>query len=354
MDQSPAAASAASVIKLRKVGAYQRIRVLAWAGDLLYACRGYDIVRWHAGAQSWESVAHFQASWWRNLTSRSRLTYRLVRDGFHALAVLDDGTLVGAVPGAIVTCRPGTNRFQVTHRIARGTRPLHITRAPSGRIYWGEYFDNLERAEVHIYSSDDRGEHWQVAYTFPRGNIRHIHNIVYDRWGDCLWIMTGDEGGECKILRASCDLRTIDTVLEGNQQCRAVAAIPGPDGVCLSTDTPYEKNHIYRLSLGGNLHRLGDLDSSSIYGCRVGDALFFSTLVEPSAANPSREIQIVGAREGATWHALLRWTKDDFPMRYFQYGNAFLPDGDNATKYLAVTTIAVSGDDLTTTLWQVE
>jgi hypothetical protein len=41
-------------------------------------------------------------------------------------------------------------------------------------------------------------------------------------------------------------------------------------------------------------------------------------------------------------------------MRYFQYGNAFLPDGENSTPYLAASTIAVETDDQVTTLWEVE
>jgi hypothetical protein len=41
-------------------------------------------------------------------------------------------------------------------------------------------------------------------------------------------------------------------------------------------------------------------------------------------------------------------------MHYFQYGNAFLPDGTNSTNNLAATTIAVEADDLVTTLWEVE
>jgi hypothetical protein len=41
-------------------------------------------------------------------------------------------------------------------------------------------------------------------------------------------------------------------------------------------------------------------------------------------------------------------------MRYFQYGNAILPDGENASRLLAVTSVAVATDDLTTTLWEVE
>jgi hypothetical protein len=363
MTETPVAVAAPSTLKLLRAAAWRGIRVLAWQGDILYGCRGYQIVRLHVTRQTgenevWETVAHFHPVWWRNLTSRTTLSYRLVRDGFHALAVLDDHAMVGAVPGAVVTRVPESDEFQVTHRVQRGTRPLHVTAVPSGSIYWGEYFDNRERAEVHIYASTDRGHSWQVAYTFSAGSIRHVHNIVYDRWGDCLWILTGDEGAECKVLRASCDLRSVEEVLAGNQQARAVAAIPAQTGLYLSTDTPLEKNHIYRLARridgAGKVELIDDLASSSVYGCRVGEAMFFSTMIEPSAVNAGREVHLAGSREGMNWRVLARWKKDRLPMRYFQYGNAFLPDGENATRYLAATTIAVERDDLVTTLWEVE
>jgi hypothetical protein len=332
------------------------MRALAWDRDCLYACRGYQILRMGVGGSecAWEPVASFRQAWWRELSSRTALSYRLARDGFHALAVLDDSTMVGAVPGAIVTRPPGSDEFRVTHRVLRGTRPLHITLTPSRRVYWGEYFDNREREEVHIYASDDRGQNWQVAHTFPAGSVRHVHNIVYDRWGDCLWILTGDEGAECKVLRASCDLRSVDVVLAGNQQARAVAAIPTQDALYLATDTPYEQNHIYRLDRSARLERVGDLNSSSIYGCQAGGALFFSTMVEPSAVNNDGEVHLAVSGDGSSWQTLLRWKKDRFPMRYFQYGNALLPDGENTSRVLAVTTIAVESDDLTTTLWEIE
>ncbi len=344
---------------MRRVGAWPGIRALAWRGNALYGCRGYEIVRLAAHFPVdqngvWEGVAHFRPAWWRNLTSRNVLSYRLVRDGFHALAVLDDQTMVGAVPGAIVTHSADSRDFEVTHRVQRGTRPLHITAVPSGELYWGEYFDNRERAEVHIYGSHDRGRTWAIVYTFPAGSIRHVHNIVYDGFGDSLWILTGDNGEECQVLRASCDLRSVDLVLGGNQQARAVAAFPMPDGLYLSTDTPSEQNHVYRLNRAGDVERVCKLTSSSIYGCGVSAAMFFSTMVEPSAVNTGREVQIVGSRDGAQWQALAEWRKDNLPMRYFQYGNAFLPDGENTTRYLAATTIAVEQDDLVTTVWEVE
>ncbi len=104
------------------------------------------------------------------------------------------------------------------------------------------------------------------------------------------------------------------------------------DGLYLSTDTPSEKNHIYRLSREGKIDQIGDLASSSIYGCRVGEAMFFSTMVEPSAVNPSQDVHLVGSANGSCWQMLARWKKDNLPMRYFQYGNAFLPDGENTTQ----------------------
>ena len=363
MTETPVAVAASSGLKLRRVAAWHGVRVLAWQGDTLYGCRGYQIVRLRIAPQigdstEWEPVARFRPVWWRSLTSRTTLSYRLVRDGFHALAILDDQTMVGVVPGALVTRFPDSDEFRVTHQVRRGTRPLHVTVVPSGKVYWGEYFDNRERAEVQIYASTDRGRTWQIAYTFSAGSIRHVHNIVYDRWGDCLWILTGDEGAECKVLRASCDLRSAEEVLAGNQQARAVAAIPTQSGLYLSTDTPYEQNHIYwldrRIDRAGNVEPVGDLASSSIYGCRVGEAMFFSTMIEPSAVNTGREVHLAGSRDGTNWPVLARWKKDRLPMRYFQYGNAILPEGENATHYLAATTVAVEPDDLVTTLWEVE
>jgi hypothetical protein len=375
MQQSAIPATAPRALALRKISAHRGVRVLAWDGDVLYASHRYELIRWKAPSdrarrasdRQWTSVATFRPPWWRSFTSRKPLSSRLVRDGFHALAILrdnsasgpgyrrgDDCCLIAAVPGAIVTRPPRADEFHVTHTIRRGTRPLHIAAVPSGAVYWGEYFNNRQRAEVHIFASTDCGQSWQVAYTFPAGAIRHVHNIVYDRWGDCLWILTGDEGAECRVLRATCDFRSVEVVLSGNQQARAVAAIPMPDALYLSTDTPFEANHVLRLTRTGNVEPVADLPSSSIFGCRVRNSIFFSAMVEPSAANPSREVHIVGSSDTNDWQIVARWQKDKWPMRYFQYGNALLPDGENTSKILAATAVAVEQDDLVTTLWEVE
>ena len=339
-----------------------RLRTLAWAGDRLYAGRGYELVvaEIHnpTGTVRWQPVAAFRPDWRRRVSVRNRFTARLFRDGFHALAVLPSGGFVAAVPGAIVTLRPNETEFHQTHAIARGTRPLHITAVPGGAVFWGEYFDNASREEVHIYASTDDGATWTVAYTFPKGAIRHVHNIVHDPWEYCLWVLTGDYGEECRILRAACDFSRVETVLQGNQQARAVALIPMEDGLYFSSDTPLETNYIYRLDRQGKLSRRARISSSSIYGCRVGGHMFFSTMVEPSEVNRDRNVRVYGCSGGdhseRPWKPLLEWRKDRWPIGLFQYGNASFPDGNNTTPYLAVTTIAVEADDMATSLYKVQ
>jgi hypothetical protein len=237
--------------------------------------------------------------------------------------------------------------------VLRGTRPLHLVAAPSDHIFWGEYFDNPQRDEVHIYASSDRGAHWDVAYTFPKCTIRHVHNIVYDEWENCFWVLTGDQSSECRILRASCDFKNVDLVLSGNQQARSAALVPTRDALYFSSDTQLETNHVYRLSRRGNLSKVAALNSSSIYGCSVGNALFFSTMVEPSAINSERNVCLYGSPDGVRWPRVLQCKKDRWPMGWFQYGNASLPDGKNTTNLLAVTTIGVEHADFETSLWRV-
>ena len=342
---------------LTRVARFPGLRALAWSGSGLYASRGYKLLRARienpTDNLTWLQVANFHPAWYRRLSVTNRLTARLLRDGFHALAVLPSGGIVAAVPGAIITLRPNENEFRITHRITRGTRPLHISAVPNGNIYWGEYFDNPNRDEVHIYASADAGATWSAVYTFPKGAIRHVHNIVHDPWQNCLWILTGDYGDECRILRSPIDLSEIETILQGNQQARAVALVVTEAGLYFSSDTPLEQNFIYHLNREGALSQLAPITSSSIYGCRAADRIFFSTMVEPSAVNTDRHVHIYGGGAKEDWRLLLSWKKDRWPLRYFQYGNAFLPDGSNTTKYLAVTTIAVKQDDQVTSIYSV-
>jgi len=311
-------------------------------------------LRWEVAAPVWEPVGHWAPPLWRRLTSANRLSARLFRDGFRSLAVLPSGAAVGSVPGAIVTLKPGETEFRESLRVKPGMRPMNITASGDGRVFFGEYSRNPHREAVRIFGSKDDGASWEVIYEFQAGVVRHVHNIVEDPWDACFWVLTGDDGEECKVLRASSDWKSVEPVLSGGQQVRSAALLPTAQAVYFATDTQLERNHVYRWDRGGTPEIVGDLPASVFHGCSVGESLLFSTAAEPGKVNTEREVSLFGSADGKAWTALERWEKDAWPMPYFQYGAFLLPSGHNETQLLAGTGLGLSGDDLVLTAWKVE
>jgi hypothetical protein len=63
-------------------------------------------------------------------------------------------------------------------------------------------------------------------------------------------------------------------------------------------------------------------------------------------------VKIYRSPDGDAWEEFLGWRKDSWP-EVFRSACALLPDGNNSTDLLAVSTVGVSGLDLDTTLWRI-
>ncbi|MFQ5889831.1 MAG: hypothetical protein ACE5JR_07235 [Gemmatimonadota bacterium] len=341
------------LLSLELIGRYVGVRALAWADGVLYAGKSYELVAWSPDDPTWRPVAIYAPGPLARLSSSNHLMSRLARHGYHALAPLPDGGMVAVLRKVIARLEPGGRRLEPTFRVRRGTRPLSLAVTPAGEIFWGEYFSNRGREPVHVYGSSNGGRSWRAVHTFRAGTIRHVHSISYDPYDDCLWILTGDEGDECAILRAAADWSWVETVLRGSQQARAVTLLPLEDAIYFATDTPTDQNYAYRLDRDGGLERLAALPASSFWSCRVGHALFFSTGVEPSPVNAEEQATLYGSADGREWTCLIRWPGDPWPRRLFQYPNIILPTGESDGNVLAASGVAVQGQDQTTHLWRV-
>lgn len=344
-------------LKIRKIARLPNLLALGWEGDYLYASRGYKVYRINIKDVSLtnaplENAGFFRADFVRKIASGNIILKRLLRLGFHTIRFLPDSRIIGIAAKNIVVLEPGRNEFISTFRIKRGTRPLGMAVTPDGKIYWGEYFDNPKRKEVHVYGSADGGYNWSVVYSFPRNTIRHIHNIFYDPYASCFWILAGDEDKEPRIARASTDWKKVDIILGGTQQSRAATMILREDSIFYATDTPHEQNYIYRLDRKtAKANKIFPLPGPSMYGCAVDSAMFFSTASEPGKISYS-SAAIYGSADGSGWECLTESPKDSLNPRYFQFGNFVLPAGNKC--FLAATGIAVKEEDYTTTIWEVE
>lgn len=279
-------------------------RPLFFDGDTLYASRGLSLLASFDEGRRFAPVATYPASMKRRLFAGSANLSRITRAGFHALLPLQNGALVGVVRKEILYKSALSESFKAVHPVDRGSRPLNLCGTPDGRVYYGEYFNNPGRDEVHIYGSVD-GEQWGVVYTFAPGRIRHIHGLCYDRYRKGIWVLTGDNDQESGLWFTADHFKTIECVAGGSQHARAVSIIPCSEGIIVPMDTPREVNHIQWMDPAtGHFESVATVPGSVFHAARMKDLLLVTTVAEPSEVNTLPDATVFVSREGTSWSLL--------------------------------------------------
>ncbi|MEL6905988.1 MAG: hypothetical protein AAFP22_11310 [Planctomycetota bacterium] len=286
------------------------LRVLRTDGDVVYAGRGLSLMRSDDGGASFVRIADGANGVLQRVAARAPVASRVLRAGFHGATPLEGRGLVAIVRGAVLHLPAGARRFDVAHRVTRGTRPLNVGLAPSGRLYFGEYFGNPERGEVHVYGSDD-GQSFDVAYTFPAGRIRHVHGVWPDPYRGGVWVLTGDDDSESGLFFTDDDFRTLEPIVAGSQRARAVAVIPTSEGVIVPTDTPREPNHVQWLDVeSARLEPVAPVPGSVFSAARTENLFVVSTTLEPSVVNRDPRVALLVSENGFDWRTIARYSRD--------------------------------------------
>lgn len=334
----------------------------------LWASRGLYLLRSDDLGESFQFVGKHSGGFAQRVSRMCRLAERFTRSGFQALVPLSDGSYLAVIRGHILKLDAGAKTFRKVFRVPRGSRPLNVCRFPDGRLSWGEYFFNREKEEVYIYASEDGGESWNVAYTFPAGEVRHIHGIYYDASRNGVWILTGDSDEESKILFTRGGFDDLETVFGGSQDFRSTFVIPMRDGLLIGGDSPFQKNYIQLLDPeSGRAEKVQPVSGSAFYACSVGGWAVVSVAAEPSKVNTCPYASLWVSRNGRDWRELYRARRDVWQMPYnslipdhiaelplLQHAAFVLPTGECERPVLFAYGQAVREDDGCTLCWDLE
>jgi hypothetical protein len=335
----------------RIVPGLSRARALLAQNDgTLYLGRHYRVYRSTDDGASWTCVTSIPRSPARRFAEMFSPACRLLRHEIKALGVLPDGTCVAATRGGVYYAAPGQTAMSPS-RVDEGGQalspPMTITVGPGNRVLWGEYNSAYRHNQpIRIYASDDGARTHQVVRVFDRGDILHVHNVVYDEARRHYWVLTGDHGNEPGIGRLSLDLRDFEWVARGEQSFRTVAVFDFGEYLVYGTDSEREANAVMRFEKStGRVERLQELDGSCIYACRFGGLYVLSTTVEPSVVNVSRQASLWVSRDGDSWRRVFQAQKDRWPAVYFQYGSLVLPRGASDREVILFTGQALEDID---------
>ncbi len=209
---------------------------------------GQDESQIPSDSQPWEAVASFHPAYWRRWTARTNLTSRLVRDGFHALAsaALERRSWPRSPERSSPFARTKTNSKLPTESLAARVR-CTSQQFPAARSS-GESISTTPPATKFISTlPPTEAMNWDVAYTFPKRAIRHVHNIVHDPWGNasgCSPAITATNAASSAPLTTSAKSMSSCKATSRREQS---PLSPLESGLYFSSDTPLEENSIYHL-----------------------------------------------------------------------------------------------------------
>lgn len=313
-------------------------RILYVSPNRILLARGVRILGSSDGGRSWRAVINLPIGAVERTMFRSKILRRLLRKGVHHFVQGEEYAFIIANKN-VYRLR---NKNIIDSGPVPGSRPLCVCTV-NDSLYYGEYRSNPARSGVNVWRLDGAENSWETVWKFT--GVRHVHGIFHDPYEKAFWVTTGDLDKEAAIWRTDDNFTTLKKVAGGSQQFRAVQLLFTRDFVYFGSDIPDAKNYIYRMDRQKrNIEQLAAVSSSVFYGCKVGDALFFSTAVEPSQTNTTRYSEIWGSPDGNGWQLVRRFKKDFLPMKYFQYGQVLFPSGPGDGKNLWFTPTAMDSD----------
>lgn len=299
-------------------------KVLTVYSNYLLAARGYRIDKYSLDGEWIEYVGTIKDKKFEKWAGY-KFTRRLMRAEITSLYELADGAMVAIAKKAIFRKEKNEQLFRKVFSVPRGSKPLNVCFSKEGKAYFGEYFQNIEKEDVHVYESDDDCRTWKIVYTFPKGNINHVHGLFFDHYTNRIWILTGDRENECIIGWTDDGFKTLHEELRGGQEYRSCQLFFYKDFIVYATDSQYIENEIRAINRKTlQISSLGKIQGSAIKGGQIGEFAYLSTTVEPSKVNNDKYSHLWVSRNGQEWKELFKVRKDRWPS-ILQYATIEFP-----------------------------
>lgn len=260
-----------------------------------------------------------------SLLSQNKFFRRLFRAEITGLYELQNGSILAVAKKGLFRNTPTGGGLQKVFSVPRGSKPLDLCVLPNGHIFWGEYFQNMEKKAVNIYGSVDNGQTWNIVYTFPAGNINHVHGVFEDTYTGWIWVLTGDRENECIIGYTEDEFQSFHEVFRGGQEYRSCQLFFYKDFIVYATDSQYVENEIRTINRKTlEITTLVKIQGSAIKGGQTGDVSYLSTTIEPSDVNKDKYSHIWISKDGKNWKDVYKAKKDNWPS-IFQFGTFEFP-----------------------------
>ncbi len=282
--------------------------------------------------------------------SCNRLSRQLLRVGLHHLLPLANGNILVTAKRKTYIVSPVGKVLNIFQGY-QGNKPAHqgVCVTPSGSVFFAEYLLNTNRDKViNLYRSVDNGMSFQIVKTWEPGDVRHLHFVKWDDYGQCLWLGTGDYGAnnhENRLYKSVDNGDSWKLIGHGSQDWRAIGVCFTKDYLIWGTDAGSCSDTVHFVRMDRetqSLEVLADFEGPC-HGCAsyADVRVFFSTGVEGGENEKDNYARLKEFRNSEIIdHWMLK--KDIWPL-IIQYGVMRFPLGTDKCSRVVFTTMGLKG-----------
>jgi hypothetical protein len=316
-------------------------QILWMSHERLLIARGFQIFQSDDQGKTWQKRWTIPIRNWKSTFVSVRLLARLLRQEIRAFCLLSDGTGVAVTKSGIFRGEPECPLMDFVMQPIDGT-PLNIIADKQDRLFFGDYGYNGVKS---IYVSFDKAKTFEVIRQFKPDEIRHIHGIQEDPFDGGYWVFTGDYKHQAGIARLSSDFKHFDWIYRSSQHVRLVQAIIEHDCLYYGTDSNVENNYIVRFDKSTcKPELLCPISGASLFATRFGKMRLISTSVDSSTK--TKDVILYGKYgDDDNWKELIKYRKDFWNPKYFQYGTLVFPKINSETTWGVYSGQALCGFD---------
>lgn len=296
---------------------------------------------------AWQNIVTIPSSFVRQSQQFHSLLARLIRGGIHLAYPLSDkmDCWLMAAEGSLFLVDLSAPTTRPFYKIPRGRRPLRRGLCViDDYVLIGEYWGNPERTAVNIYKVEISTGNVETFYQFPPQTVRHVHTVDKDPYSSHLWVSTGDEDQECKIVLLDATTGEATLLGEGSQTWRTVSFAFRPDAVYWGTDNHLGENEIWRYDrLTQNISKVGEVIGPVYYNTCLEDAIIFGTTMEKGEGQQDGYGRLYALDKHHNLQEVWKLKKDRWSAHYFGYGVFEFAEGSAGQNQFWVTAKGFEG-----------
>ena len=277
----------------------------------------------------------------RETIARRGIT-RLLRqyEGPKGMLVLESGTMI-VFYDHIYRSDDGGESFHAidgteSSMVPRGfPSSVGYATGPADTVYFGEYTTTKRPHETRIIRGTDDGRRWEVAFTFPSGEVFHVHSVTYDPYRRGFWVATGDEDHESRLMFTNDHFQTLQTIGCCSQDWRLVDMIATEDALYWGSDDDRKQPGIFRYDVESRvLERVANIDNPSYHAARLSNGMLaISTTYEPRSQfttkmRPPAATSLWLSTDGRLWSRALILRADSVQAAAGRRAQLQIPSGD--------------------------